>query len=208
MVFYCAVTIVKRLSIVLLIVAGAILILLLRDRIGPPADETARSGRGRRTVEDRLAQFGESARRRLLPYFENAQISYPPDRLVFVGLKQEKTLEIWASGANGQFKLIRTYPILGASGRLGPKLREGDRQVPEGIYRIESLNPNSKFHLSIRINYANNGDTIEVQPGTYTGPGNHDIDFLGKVITVTGIDPDDPNTVAQTSIDCNSQGRG
>jgi murein L,D-transpeptidase YafK len=44
---------------------------------------------------------------------------------------------------------------LKASGKLGPKLREGDRQVPEGLYRIESLNPNSRFHLSLRVNYPN-----------------------------------------------------
>ena len=148
----------KRFSILLLILAGAILILLLRDRIGRPVAETVRRDQGRRTVEDRLAQYGDSVRRRLLPYFEKAQIPYPPDKLVFVGVKQEKMLEIWASGANGQFRLIRTYPILGASGLLGPKLREGDRQVPEGIYRIESLNPNSRYHLSMRINYPNEFD--------------------------------------------------
>lgn len=158
LVFNSAVTIVKRLSILLLIVAGAILILLLRDRIGWPAAETARTVRVQKTVEDRLAQYGDSARRRLLPYFEEAQAPYPPDKLVFVGVKQEKKLEVWAAGVNGQFKLIRAYSILGASGRLGPKLREGDRQVPEGIYRIESLNPNSKYHLSMRINYPNEFD--------------------------------------------------
>src|SRR3990172_1130182 len=47
---------------------------------------------------------------------------------------------------------------------------------------------------------ANDGDTIEIQPGTYTGPGNRDIDFLGKPITVTSTDPNDPNTVAATII--------
>jgi len=141
-----------------LILAGAIVILLLRDHIARPVAETARTVQGRRTVGERLAQYGDSARRRLLPYFEKAHISYPPDRLVFVGVKQEKKLEVWACGANEQFKLIRTYPILGASGRLGPKLREGDRQVPEGIYRIEWLNPNSRYHLSMRINYPNEFD--------------------------------------------------
>ena len=50
------------------------------------------------------------------------------------------------------------YPILAASGVLGPKLREGDKQVPEGIYGAEALNPNSKFHLSIRLNYPNTFD--------------------------------------------------
>jgi hypothetical protein len=163
--------IVKRFNILLLIVAGAILILLLRDRIGGPVAETAREVQGRKTVGERFAQYGESARRRLLPYFEKAQIPYPPDRLVFVGLKQEKRLEVWASGADGQFKLIRTYPILGVSGRLGPKLREGDRQVPEGIYRIESLNPNSRYHLSMRINYPNEFDRARAKEENRTNLG-------------------------------------
>jgi murein L,D-transpeptidase YafK len=50
---------------------------------------------------------------------------------------------------------VAVYPILGMSGKLGPKLREGDFQVPEGIYRAEFLNANSQFHLSIRLNYPN-----------------------------------------------------
>jgi murein L,D-transpeptidase YafK len=50
---------------------------------------------------------------------------------------------------------VRSYPILAASGRLGPKLRQGDKQVPEGLYRIESLNPNSRFHLALRVDYPN-----------------------------------------------------
>lgn len=53
---------------------------------------------------------------------------------------------------------ITTYPILALSGKPGPKLREGDHQVPEGIYRAAALNPNSRFHLSIRLNYPNEFD--------------------------------------------------
>jgi len=53
---------------------------------------------------------------------------------------------------------LRDYPIRGMSGTLGPKLREGDRQVPEGLYRVESLNPNSRYHLALRVNYPNDHD--------------------------------------------------
>lgn len=53
---------------------------------------------------------------------------------------------------------IKSYPILAASGSIGPKLRESDMQVPEGVYQIESLNPNSQFHLSLRVNYPNEFD--------------------------------------------------
>jgi hypothetical protein len=108
----------------------------------------------KKNVAQRLAQYGEGARARLKPYFAKAGIDYPPAELVLVGLKQEKRLEVYAR-ARGKFKFVRDYQIRAASGDAGPKLREGDGQVPEGIYPIESLNPNSRFHLSLRVGYPN-----------------------------------------------------
>jgi len=75
-----------------------------------------------------------------------------------IGIKDEKILEVWASGTEGPFVCLRRYPIIAASGELGPKRREGDRQVPEGLYEIESLHPNSMFHLALRVNYPNEFD--------------------------------------------------
>jgi hypothetical protein len=63
---------------------------------------------------------------------------------------------------------LKTYPILAGSGTLGPKLVEGDGQVPEGLYRVESLNPNSSFHLALRVNYPNEFDRAK---GKLDGPG-------------------------------------
>jgi len=57
--------------------------------------------------------------------------------------------------------------------------------------------------IQAAINDANDGDTVELQPGTYTGDGNRDIDFLGKAITVCSTNPNEPNIVAATIIDCN-----
>lgn len=114
-----------------------------------------------KTVADRLAQYGAMARARLRPHFERAGISYPPQALAFVGLKQEKSLEIYARQGTNGFKFICAYPVLAASGVAGPKLREGDRQVPEGIYGIEWLNPNSSYHLSMRIGYPNAFDRAQ-----------------------------------------------
>ncbi len=79
---------------------------------------------------------------------------------------------------------------------------------PARVIYVDDDAPADFSNIQAAIDDANDGDTVEVQPGTYTGSGNRDIDFLGKAITVTSIYPDDPNTVAQTIIDCNSQGRG
>jgi hypothetical protein len=118
---------------------------------------------GSATVADRVAEHGLAARSRLAPYFEAAGVPHPPGRLVLAGFKQEKVLELYASDASGGLRFIRSYPVLAASGQLGPKLAEGDRQVPEGLYRIESLNPNSRFHLSLRIDYPNQFDRARAE---------------------------------------------
>lgn len=114
-----------------------------------------RADSAKKTVQNRLDQFGPQARARLKPHFDAAQVPYPPARLTLVGLKDERILEVYAAGENQSVRFIRSYPILAASGVLGPKLREGDQQVPEGMYSIESLNPNSSYHLSLRISYPN-----------------------------------------------------
>ena len=112
---------------------------------------------GQWTVEDILQGYGPYATRKLNSYFAKAKVSYPPREVNFIVLKQEKKLELWARD-KGEFRFIRNYDIQAASGVAGPKLRQGDRQVPEGIYRIAGLNPNSHYHLSMKINYPNEFD--------------------------------------------------
>jgi len=109
-------------------------------------------------IAARLLQYGPSARARLRPFFDAAQVAYPPAQVVLLGLKREKLLQIYAAGANQNLHFICSCPVLAASGVAGPKLREGDQQVPEGVYPVESLNPNSKFHLSLRLGYPNQFD--------------------------------------------------
>lgn len=137
-----------------------------------------RRTRESRTIAQRVKQYGEAVRSRLASDFKRAGISYPPRGIILVGLKQERCIEVWGSGDGALFKHLRTYPILGASGHLGPKLKEGDRQVPEGLYRIESLHPNSRFHLSLRVNYPNEFDRSQ---GTADGRAN-----LGGDIMIHG----------------------
>lgn len=109
-------------------------------------------------MAERVAEYGPAVRARLAPAFLEAGVAYPPRRVLLLGFKQERQLEVWGAGEDDRLKLLKTYPILGASGRIGPKLQEGDRQVPEGFYSIESLNPNSLFHLALRVNYPNEHD--------------------------------------------------
>lgn len=120
-----------------------------------PAAAVVQRVKGRTTIGERLRQFGVAARSRMAPDFQRIAMDYPPKRVTLVGLKHEKRLEVWVSDDRSPLQRLKSYPILGASGTLGPKLREGDRQVPEGLYRLESLNPNSLYHVALRVNYPN-----------------------------------------------------
>ncbi len=137
---------------------------------------TMRRLKGRQTVRSVLDHYGESASARLLPFFEDAGVSFPPERVTLLALKQERKLEVWAQGeakdtGMSPFVFIREYDIRKASGVAGPKLREGDRQVPEGLYEIEGLNPNSSYHLSMKLNYPNRFDLKHAQAEGRTEPG-------------------------------------
>ena len=103
----------------------------------------------------RVWQYGGEARGRLRPAFQQAGVRYPPARVLLLALKQERELHLYAADIQGEYRYVKTYPILGASGEMGPKLHEGDLQVPEGEYRIESLHPMSLYHLALRVNYPN-----------------------------------------------------
>jgi len=113
---------------------------------------------GEQAIADRVAQYGPAARVRLAPFFAAAGIAYPPERFVLLGFKLERELHVFASGSGRDPTFIRSYPIQGMSGTLGPKLREGDGQVPEGIYTIVYLNPDSVAHLSLALSYPNDYD--------------------------------------------------
>jgi murein L,D-transpeptidase YafK len=71
--------------------------------------------------------------------------------------KEEAELELWKQNRDGQYALLKTYPICRWSGDLGPKKREGDRQAPEGFYTITpgQMNPNSNYYLAFNTGYPN-----------------------------------------------------
>lgn len=117
-------------------------------------------GRPAKTVDDRLAEFGAPARERWRARFAATGASYPPPEVALLALKEERVLEVYApvADAAAPWRRVAALPILGASGVAGPKLREGDLQVPEGIYRVESLHPNSLYHAALRLDYPNEFD--------------------------------------------------
>ena len=113
--------------------------------------------RGPYTTEERLAQYAKVVEGRLRKQFEEKKLPYPPPELALLAFKDTRVLEVYARAADGETKwvFVKQYGVEGASGNSGPKLKEGDKQVPEGIYAVTALNPNSRFHLSLRLDYPN-----------------------------------------------------
>ncbi|HKA80301.1 MAG TPA: L,D-transpeptidase family protein [Xanthobacteraceae bacterium] len=83
--------------------------------------------------------------------------------------KEEAELEVWKETKDGRFALLRTYPICRWSGELGPKIKEGDRQAPEGFYTITPglMNPNSNYYLAINTGFPNAYDRANGRTGGF-----------------------------------------
>ncbi len=89
---------------------------------------------------------------------------------IFVRIfKEESELEVWKLRNDGRYYHFKTYPICNWSGALGPKMRQGDKQAPEGFYSIttDQLNPNSKFHLAFNLGYPNSYDKSKYRTGQH-----------------------------------------
>jgi len=148
--------------------------------------------RGPRTVADVLVKYGPNARARLGPHFARAGVAYPPRQLAILVFKKEQRVAIWARGPQpASWRFIRDYPILAASGHAGPKLQQGDYQVPEGVYRIEHLNPNSSYHLSMKVSYPNPFDLQMARRDGRTRLGG-DIFIHGKNVSIGCVALGDP----------------
>lgn len=102
----------------------------------------------------RVRRAYESRAARVAGLFEDRQVATP--EVFFRVFKREQVLEVWTRNREaGAFQLLSTYPVCKLSGRLGPKRRQGDLQIPEGFYEIDLLNPTSQYHLSMRVDYPN-----------------------------------------------------
>ncbi|MBX3532163.1 MAG: murein L,D-transpeptidase [Rhizobiaceae bacterium] len=99
---------------------------------------------------------------------EISKRSMSPSSPILVRIfKQESELEIWKQDKTGRYALLKTYPMCRWSGKLGPKMKTGDRQAPEGFYHVSAgmLNPKSEYYLSFNLGFPNR---LEAALG-YTG---------------------------------------
>ena len=83
--------------------------------------------------------------------------------------KQESELEVWKVTSEGNYALLKTYPICRWSGELGPKVGTGDRQAPEGFYTITpgQMNPNSSYYLAFNLGFPNAYDKSYGRTGDF-----------------------------------------
>ncbi|MDG2570876.1 murein L,D-transpeptidase, partial [Vibrio parahaemolyticus] len=91
------------------------------------------------------------------------------DPILMRSYKKESEIEVWKRGRDGKYALLKTYPMCRWSGQLGPKIREGDRQAPEGFYTVTpaAMNPNSQLYLSFNLGYPNEFDRAHGRTGSH-----------------------------------------
>jgi hypothetical protein len=173
----------KRLNVLLILLAVVLAAFVFKPFIRSLLSPMSNKITNRKTVADRLGEFGDAARARLKPGFDNAQVKYPPAGIKLLAVKAERAMEVYATDGSGSNRWIHTYPILAGSSYPGPKLKEGDGQVPEGVYSIESFNPNSSYHVSLRVGYPNEFDRAMAAKEGRTNLGG-DIMIHGKNVSI------------------------
>ena len=101
---------------------------------------------------------------------ELQQKNMPQDSPMLIRIfKEESELEVWKQDTTGRYALLKVYPICRWSGDLGPKVKEGDRQAPEGFYPITPglMNPNSNYYLAINTGFPNVYDRANNRHGAF-----------------------------------------
>lgn len=112
----------------------------------------------KRAIDFTIAKYSTFKEPLIKAKFKRANIAYPPQKIALLAFKQEKNIELWAKDKEHNWQYIKSYPLTAYSGILGPKLKENDKQIPEGIYHLTMFNPFSNWHLSLMLDYPNEFD--------------------------------------------------
>ncbi|MFA8300890.1 MAG: murein L,D-transpeptidase family protein [Hyphomicrobiales bacterium] len=129
----------------------------------------------------RVRQAYKDKEQNMLSLLKSKSIDRDKLKVYLRAFKEEEQIELWGKNSKDQkYQLIKTYEVCRSSGTLGPKRKEGDRQVPEGFYHINRFNPYSNFYLSLGINYPNRSDKVLGVKGKLGG----DIFIHGSCVTV------------------------
>jgi murein L,D-transpeptidase YafK len=111
-----------------------------------------------------------NARPRVNRLFQQRNIRHPAAEVFVRVFKRDRELEVWVRPLDSsRFQLLKTYGICALAGKPGPKRRQGDEQVPEGFYTIDLFNPQSSYHLSMRVDYPNASDRAASRGGRLGG---------------------------------------
>ncbi len=137
---------------------------------------------GAKTMEDVETALLDKVWQQLQPNLSAAGFETWPEDLYYIAYKEEQKLEAYGL-LHGEWKLIKAYPFTVMSGKIGPKLKEGDRQIPEGLYKIEYFNPNSSYYLSMKIDYPSAFDQRVAKADGRTDIGS-DIFIHGKAVSI------------------------
>jgi len=134
---------------------------------GVPIFQTAKERAER--VTNRILpveKTGTKAARKLKQRLSNANLQLGSETFTRI-FKQEAELEVWLREET-KFKLLHTYPICKHSGFLGPKLKEGDKQAPEGFYSVtkKQLNPGSRHYRAFNLGFPNEYDRAHGRTGS------------------------------------------
>ncbi len=147
----------------------------------------------RRTVAAVVQTYEKPVLERLKTNFAASGLKYKNLQIAILAFKNERLVEVYGrNDKQDSWKKFKDYGFTAFSGAIGPKLKEGDRQIPEGVYKIESLNPNSRYHLSLRVNYPNEFDRAKGKLDGRAKLGG-DIMIHGRAVTIGCIPIGDGN---------------
>jgi murein L,D-transpeptidase YafK len=142
-----------------------LLIAALALAVGPEAGAAPKATSAKKEGT-RVSRAAKGAHARLDAKLKSKGLAFG-DAIFIRVFKEEEQLELWLKH-DDELTLLKTYAVCAASGKLGPKLKVGDEQVPEGFYSVPpgAMNPESSYHLSFNVGYPNAFDKKQGRTGS------------------------------------------